>query len=112
MRKRGCEDNEDILQDATADFELKKTSTLKEKLNALTDNVDKVYEEFRSIESQAEEDALEETSTIAVEDDNRVHNRYADVGQFYKLEDFFCNCVFCISVPYDRNIVTLQTPAG
>ena len=110
MRKRGCEDNEDILQDATADFELKKTDTLKEKLNALTDNVDKVYEEFRNIESLAKEEALEETTNIAVQADNRVHNRYTDIGQFYKSDHY--KIKFCISVPYDRNIVTLQTPAG
>ena len=79
--KRELEDNEEIVQDAKIDFELKKNENLKEKLNVLTDNVDKLYEEFRNIETLAKEEALEETSTTALEDDNRAHNRYGDIGR-------------------------------
>ena len=79
-RKRELKENEEILV-AKVGVDLQRTETLKERLNALTDNVAKLYEDYRNIESLAKEEALEETSTAAVEDDNRFHNRYADIGQ-------------------------------
>ena len=88
-RKRERQENEDNVLDATGDFELRRNETLKEKLNALTDNVDKLYEDFRNIESLAKEEALEETSNIAAEDRNRSHNRYADIGLYSALSCSF-----------------------
>jgi len=79
-RKRELKEDEEIVV-ASVGVELQRTETLKERLNALTDNVAKLYEDFRNIESLAKEEALEETSTTALEDDNRAHNRYADIGQ-------------------------------
>ena len=110
--KREREENEDNIMDAGDDFELQKKETLKERLNALTDDVEKIYEEFKKIESIAKEEALVETSAIAAEVENRTHNRYLDIGQQRGLVNQ--NNVFelCILVPYDSNIVTLQTPTG
>ena len=77
-RKRELRENKEIV---LAKVAVQRAETLKERLNALTDDVAKLYEDFRNIESLAKEEALVETSTTAVEDDNRVHNRYADIGQ-------------------------------
>ena len=75
--KRKHEDNEEIAPDTKTDFELQRN----ENLSAKTDNVEKLYEEFRNIESQAKEEALEETTITAYEEDHRAHNRYGDIGK-------------------------------
>ena len=79
--KRKHEDIEEIAPVAKTDFELQRNENLKEDLSAKTDNVEKLYEEFRNIESQAKEEALEETTITAYEEDHRAHNRYGDIGK-------------------------------
>ena len=116
--KRKREDNEGIALDAKTDVEPPKKEKLKVNpkgnpkgnLNEITDNVDKLYEDFKNIETLAKEEALRETIATAYKDDNLAHNRYADIGQYEEV--YFNWNELCVSVPYDGKIVTLQTPAG
>ena len=108
--KRKREDNEGITLDAKTDFGPRENENLKGNLNEITDNVDKLYEDFRNIETLAKEEALEETTATAYEEDNIAHNRYADIGQYEEVY-FHWNKLY-VSVPYDGKIVTLQTLAG
>ena len=80
--KRKREDNEGITLDAKTDFGPRENENLKGNLNEITDNVDKLYEDFRNIETLAKEEALKETIAIAYKEDNLAHNRYADIGQY------------------------------
>ena len=80
--KRKREDNEEIVLDAKIDVEPKKNENPKGNLDEITDNVDKLYEDFKNIEILAKEEALKETTAIAYEEDNLAHNRYADIGQY------------------------------
>ena len=107
--KRKREDNVGIALDAK-DFETKKNENLKGNLDEITDNVDKLYEDFKNIEILAKEEALEENIAIAHEEGNLAHNRYADIGQYEEV--YYHWNELCVSVPYDGKIVTLQTPAG
>ena len=108
--KRNREEIEEIALEAKIDVEPKKNENLKGNLNEITDNVDKLYEDFKNIEILAKEEALEENIAIAHEEDNLAHNRYADIGQYEEVY-FHWNELF-VSVPYDGKIVKLQTPAG
>ena len=80
--KRNREEIEEIALEAKIDVEPKKNENLKGNLNEITDNVDKLYEDFKNIETLAKEEALEETTATAYEEDNIAHNRYADIGQY------------------------------
>ena len=84
--KRNREEIEEIALEAKIDVEPKKNENLKGNLkgnlNEITDNVDKLYEDFRNIETLAKEEALKETIAIAYKEDNLAHNRYADIGQY------------------------------
>ena len=61
-------------------YVLDKDERLKEKLCHLTDNVEKLNEEFKEIEAQAKEEAKTRRTDTATKDPNKVHNRYADIG--------------------------------
>ena len=62
-------------------YVLDKDERLKEKLCHLTDNVEKLNEEFKEIEAQAKEEAKTRRTDTATKDPNKVHNRYADIGR-------------------------------
>ena len=70
------------LKNISDDSELRKDGQLKEKLCNLTDDVNKLYDEFKTIETEAKEEALTKTTMAAEEEGNKGHNRYSDIGRY------------------------------
>ena len=91
---------------------LNKTKNLNKEITAIADDGVTLHEEFRVLGRQTaeKEKELTLTSNIARDEDNIAHNRYSDIGQFNNILDVSIHNL--ILVPYDSNLVTLQTPAG